>query len=376
MIIESSNPVHSLADSDSFRRAMRALEFSVVIDVAMTETAREADYVLPASSQYEKPESVFFTHEFPDNVYTLRKPVVPPLAGTLSEPEIHTRLLEEMGVWTDDDLAPLHEAAAAGRKAFAAAFMEAAAAKPELTGVGAAVLYRTLGPTLPEGMAEAAAVWFLAQMCAINYPEAVERAGFTASDDGNAGDALFDAIVDSDDGVIFTRHLWEEGWDLLGVAQDRRIRVHIPRLLDLLRELPDAPRTYTTDAFPLILSAGERRSFTANTIFRDPDWRKTGRDGALRLSPTDAAAHNLADGDRVLLTTRAGSTETPVEIDDAMQPGHISIPNGYGLDHPDEHGEHHRVGIAPNELTELGWEDEIAGTPWHKHVPARLERIG
>ena len=75
------------------------LEFSVVIDVAMTETAREADYVLPASSQYEKPEAVFFTHEFPDNVFTLRKPVLPPLPGTLPEPEIHTRILEEMGAW-------------------------------------------------------------------------------------------------------------------------------------------------------------------------------------------------------------------------------------------------------------------------------------
>jgi len=56
MLIESGNPVHSLADSQKMREAMRALELSVVIDVAMTETAREADYVLPASSLYEKSE--------------------------------------------------------------------------------------------------------------------------------------------------------------------------------------------------------------------------------------------------------------------------------------------------------------------------------
>jgi anaerobic selenocysteine-containing dehydrogenase len=54
MFIESSNPVHSLADSPRMRQALRALEFSVVIDVAMTETARQAAYVLPASSQFEK----------------------------------------------------------------------------------------------------------------------------------------------------------------------------------------------------------------------------------------------------------------------------------------------------------------------------------
>ncbi|MEM7273353.1 MAG: molybdopterin-dependent oxidoreductase [Actinomycetota bacterium] len=380
MIIESSNPVHSLSESGTFREAMRALDFSVVIDVAMTETARQADYVLPASSQYEKPEAIFFTNEFPDNVFTLRKPVLPPLAGTLSEPEIHSRLLEEIGAYTEEDLAPLRAAAAEGRTAFATAFLEAVAANPSLTAVGASVLYRTLGPTLPEGMAEAAVVWFLAQSCAMNHPEAVERAGFmagTAADgsEGNAGDALFDAIIESDDGVVFTRHLWPQAWDLLSVSEDRRMRVHIPQLLELLRALPDAPRSYTTDAYPLVLSAGERRSFTANTIFRDPDWRKTGRDGALRVSPADAGSYGLVDGDRVRLTTRGGITETLVEIDDAMQAGHISIPNGYGLDHPDENGEHQRVGIAPNELTELGWQDEIAGTPWHKHVPAQIERI-
>ena len=375
MIVESSNPVHSLTDSGSFREAMRALDFSVVIDVAMTETARQADYVLPASSQYEKPESVFFTHEFPDNVYTLRKPVLPPLPGTLSEPEIHTRLLEEMGAWTDDDLTPLRKAAQTGRNEFAAAFMEAAAARPELTDIGACILYRTLGPTLPEGMAEGAAVWFLAQLCAMNYPEAVERAGFAPNGNGNAGDALFDAIIESDDGVVFTRHLWDQAWDLMGVRDDRKMRIHIPQLLDLLRELPGAPRSYTTDDFPFVLSAGERRSFTANTIFREPAWRKTGTDGALRISPPDAAELGLVDGDRVCLSTRNGSIETPVEVDDAMQPGHISLPNGFGLDHPDESGEHRRIGVAPNELTELGWEDEIAGTPWHKHVPAQLAKV-
>ena len=374
MIIDSSNPAHSLADSERFREAMRALDFSVVVDVAMTETARQADYVLPASSQYEKPEAVFFTHEFPDNVFTLRKPVLPALEGTLSEPEIYARLCEAMGAYTEEDLDPLRAAAAAGRDEFASAFMEAAAARPELTGVGACVLYRTLGPTLPRGMQEAAAVWFLAQMCAMNHPEAVARAGFEATGDGSAGDALFDAILASDDGVIFTRHRHEEAWDLVSV-DDRRLRVHLPQLLDLLRELPDAPRSYTTDQFPMVLSAGERRSFTANTIFRDPDWRKTDREGALALSPADATAHGLVDGDRVRLTTRGGTTETPVRVDDAMQAGHMSIPNGLGLDHPDETGEHRRVGVAPNELTELGWEDEIALTPWHKHVPARIEKL-
>ena len=30
-------------------------------------------------------------------------------------------------------------------------------------------------------------------------------------------------------------------------------------------------------------------------------------------------------------------------------------------------------GVAPNALTSTGWRDPYAGTPWHKHVPARIE---
>src|SRR6202035_2093427 len=40
MIAERANPAHSLADSTACREAFRSLELMVVVDVAMTETAR------------------------------------------------------------------------------------------------------------------------------------------------------------------------------------------------------------------------------------------------------------------------------------------------------------------------------------------------
>ena len=58
-----------------------------------------------------------------------------------------------------------------------------------------------------------------------------------------------------------------------------------------------------------------------------------------------------------------------------MQPGHISLPNGLGLDYPGEDGVV-AAGVAPNELTASEDRDWLAGTPWHKHVPARLEAVG
>src|SRR6185503_18438123 len=41
MLIESGNPLHSVADSQKMREAMRQLELLVVIDVALSESARE-----------------------------------------------------------------------------------------------------------------------------------------------------------------------------------------------------------------------------------------------------------------------------------------------------------------------------------------------
>ena len=50
--------------------------------------------------------------------------------------------------------------------------------------------------------------------------------------------------------------------------------------------------------------------------------------------PGDAARLGLVDGGRARLTTRRGGGEVTVEVDDRMQDGHLSLPNGLGLDTP------------------------------------------
>lgn len=340
----------------------------VVIDVAMTETARLADYVLPASSQYEKAEATFFSLSFPENTFTVRAPILGPLDGTLSEAEIHRRLLHELGVIDDETLAPLKAAAVEGREAFSAALGDAVTANPDLAGYGAVVLYETLGPTLPEGLAEAAPLWFSAQQVAMKYPEAMRAAGHADAD------ALFDAMVTSPDGVVFTRHDYDDSWSLLKVP-DAHINLDLPEMVADLAALPDQPIDHRNDEFPWILSAGERRSFTANTIMRDPSWRKRDPEGALRLSPGDAAGLGVESGSRVRITTAGGTAVAVAEINETMLDGHVSLPNGLGLDYSPAGGDPEPTGVAPNELTTTDWRDRYAGTPWHKHVPARIEAV-
>ena len=58
-----------------------------------------------------------------------------------------------------------------------------------------------------------------------------------------------------------------------------------------------------------------------------------------------------------------------------MLPGHVSLPNGQGLDYPDEDGEPVLTGVPTNELTSLEWRDRSPERRWHKHVPARVEAV-
>ena len=372
MWIECSNPVHSLADSQRMRQALRALELSVVVDVAMTETAREADYVLPASSQFEKCDATFFNLEFPRNGFHLRHRLFEPAPGTLCEAEIHARLVEALGELSEADYAPLRRAARLGRLPFALAFAWASARNPRVARHPAIVLYRTLGPTLPPGLEPAASLWGIAQVYVRGNRKAAARAGF-GGHPVVAGNRLFDAILSNRSGLIFAVSEYDDSWQAVRLP-DHRINLYLAELMPELERIDREPLPRDAD-YPFILSAGERRGETANTLVRDPSWHRKGAFGALRLSPADAAGLGCRTGDTLRLSTRRGSTTVVAEVTPIMQPGHVSLPNGQGLDYRSADGTVVHAGVAPNELTDVAARDFLAGTPWHKHVPARLERL-
>lgn len=364
-IVESSNPVHSLADSARMTEAFQALDLVVVIDVAMTETARLADYVLPAPTQFEKYEATFFDFEFPKNLFHLRRPLVDPPAGLLSEPEIHARLCELTGAVSEADYRPLREALAQGREAFVHAMMGVLGDR-RLAKLAPVLLYRTLGPTLPDGAEAAAVLWGASLVCALENPAGVARAGY--GEGLMAGDRLFEAILAGSHGVVITDDEYDATWQRLG---ERRIQLVVPELLEVVRNLRVEDGPAPDPDYPFVLSAGERRAFTANTIMRDPSWRRRDPEGALRISRADADELSLATGDRVLVRTRRGSAQAPVQVVDTMRAGHISLPNGMGL----ATGDGEQVGVRLNNLTASEDRDEFFGTPWHKFVPARLDRL-
>jgi anaerobic selenocysteine-containing dehydrogenase len=188
-----------------------------------------------------------------------------------------------------------------------------------------------------------------------------------------AGNRLFGAILASPSGLVFSVSEYADSWDAVR-RPGHRVNLYLAELMPELERIDREPLP-RDGAYPLILSAGERRGETTNTLVRNPAWHRKGIFGALRLSPQDAADLGCSTGDALRLTTRRGSATVVAEVTPTMQPGHISLPNGQGLEYRSADGKIVRAGVAPNELTDVAMRDFLAGTPWHKHVPARLERL-
>ena len=93
MYIVGENPALSFPNSTLVRETLEGLDFLVVQDMFLTDTAKLADVVLPVASFAEK-EGTFTNFE--GRVQRLRK-VVEPAGEVLTDSEIVLRLAEKMG---------------------------------------------------------------------------------------------------------------------------------------------------------------------------------------------------------------------------------------------------------------------------------------
>jgi anaerobic selenocysteine-containing dehydrogenase len=369
--VESCNPAMSFSDSKAYERAFSKLDILVVVDVAMTETARLADYILPAASQYEKWEATGFNAEFPENFFHLRKPVLPPMAGTLPEPEIYSRLLSKMGVMPESfpllEQVAKYELGLTSHQVFLASLIATIKMNKHWAPYLPSILYRTLGKTLPEGADAAVLLLPLSIDYAKKHEQAVKRAGVK----GNRftlGTNLFKQVLNSRSGSIISKHTFEEMWSFIK-NKDGLIHLEIDSVLNELKDLGTALDIGAD--FPFTLMAGERRSYNANQIFRNPAWRKVDKHGALRIHPLDAEKLQVEAGETLLCKSQNGQLEVQVDIDDSVRQGMVTLPHGYGMRY--QEGEPN--GPALNMLTAGDHCEPFTKTPYHKYVPVNLEKV-
>jgi anaerobic selenocysteine-containing dehydrogenase len=96
----------------------------------------------------------------------------------------------------------------------------------------------------------------------------------------------------------------------------------------------------------------------------------------LLMHPGDASARGLAHGDRVDVRSRAGCVEATLTVTDAMRPGVVSLPHGWGHDRPGTRlsvaGE--RPGVSLNDVTDEREVDALCGTAVLNGVPVEVKR--
>ena len=88
------------------------------------------------------------------------------------------------------------------------------------------------------------------------------------------------------------------------------------------------------------------------------------------VPPRDAAARGLVDGGLARVTSRVGEVIAPVVLTDAVMPGVVCLPHGYGLRYKDSAP----VGPQLNRLTAATHCDPFSRTPYHKYVPVNLRK--
>jgi anaerobic selenocysteine-containing dehydrogenase len=343
LIVEACNPLRSYADTQAMTRAFEDLELLVVIDPAMTEPARLAHYVLPPPVGYEKWEASVFPKGYPEVYMHLRRPVLEAPPETKQECLIFYELAKAMDLnyAASPVFAALEQAIDAGERA------------PVLSAIkGVSLLF------------------------ALNQTEALKEEG-TISGEGNAGEEVFQKLLDHPEGVLLYRTDPTENWELVRTS-DKKAVLDTPEILDRFRDLevPEDTDFRTRTDFPFILQTGERSDYNANTIQRDPTWRKKERASYLRMHEKVAEQLGVSDGETVRLVTEHGEALVAARVTDDIYPGNLSMPHGYGLMWENEKtGELEPYGVNVQELVSAQHRDPLSGVPYHKYIPARVEKV-
>jgi anaerobic selenocysteine-containing dehydrogenase len=367
LIVSGANPLRSYADTKTYEKAFKKLDFLVVVDVALSETAAMADYILPSRTTYESWDCSFWSFDFPEIFLQLRRPVVEAATGTRELGWIMTALAKRLNVIPEIPKT-LKAAAQKDLVQFSRQLDEYIGTIPD----GALKLPFILAETLGTVMASPhqAFLWGLLWSAPDTLKEAMARAGYPTGSD-QAGSVL-DAILENRHGIWLG--LLEPDRNLDAVAtRDGLAHFHAKELLDWMNWVTPEAEAHALAldaAFPLVMMAGRHMDTNANTLLRDPAWNKGRRFGCLAVHEDDARALDLNDGDMARLTTRAGEATVEIEISPFTRSGMVLMPHGFGLEFDGK-----TIGVNVNELTDAKHRDPLAATPLHRRVPCRLEKL-
>jgi anaerobic selenocysteine-containing dehydrogenase len=334
--ISATNPAVSLPELARVRRILAKDDLMVVVqDMFLTETARFADVVLPAAGWGEKLGT--FTNV--DRTVHLSERAVEPPGEARSDLDIFLDYARRMD-FRDRDGAPLitwHDAESAFE-----AWKACSAGRPcDYTGMTYDRLRGGSGIQWP---------------CTADAPGGTERL---------YGDGHFNTEPD---------YCETYGHDLVTGAAlgEEAYRAKEPRGRAFLHAaeyepLPEAP----DEEYPLLLTTGRTlyHFHTRTKTGRAPQLQAAAPDVWVEVSPGDARALSVREGDVVSVRSRHGEMQGPVRVSDIRE-GVVFVPFHYG-DGDRRDGQGAR---AANELTRTSW-DPVSKQPQFKVAAVRVTRL-
>ena len=120
----------------------------------------------------------------------------------------------------------------------------------------------------------------------------------------------------------------------------------------------DPPVDKLSDDFPIRLTTGRRLDSYNTGGYTSP----LRRGESLDMSPEDAAAYGLAEGEKVRVVSRRGQVEVPIRIDESLRPGLTFMTL------------HFQDDVATNLLT-IDATDPKSGTAEFKATAIRIEKL-
>ena len=301
LITVAGNPVLSTPGGDKLDEVLPMLDAMISIDLWLNETTRHADVILPGLSPLEQPH-----HDDLILLFAIRSianysaPVFDP-GDRPHEWEILIRLT---GLCTgtpaeDVDVAAIDDG-----------FFDYLAFTRGLDGAEIRKLYEHGGPE--------------------RILDLTLRTGPFGDQYGqNPGGLTLDLLKAHPNGIDFGPMVPQLP-DILGTP-GKKIRLAPQYLLD---DLPRLAARLERPAEPLVL-VSRRHLRSNNTWMHNVPSLMKGKDRCtLLIHPDDAARFGVKDDDVVTVKSEAGEINVPVEITDAIKPGVVSMPHGWGHGKP------------------------------------------
>ncbi|MBV1947268.1 molybdopterin oxidoreductase family protein [Streptomyces sp. BV129] len=350
LIVIAANPVLSAPDGDRLDKALESLDFMVSVDPYLNETSRHAHVVLPPPPPAQSPH-----HDFAFNTLAVRnqvrytRPAVPLEPGRMAETEILARLV------------------------LAASGMHGA----DPAAVDTMVIEQTLGKAVQEPHSP------------VHGRDPRELAGLLTGADGPERrlDLMLrlgpygDGFGARPDGLTLARLLGNPHGIDLGPLRPRLpqplktpsgkvellpapIAADLPRLREALRERPTG-----------LVLVGRRHLRSNNSWLHNVPALTGGTNRCtLHLHPEDAERLGVRDGEPVRIKGAGGEVTAPAEVTEAIRPGVVSLPHGWGHGRPGTRLTHagREPGVNVNQLLDGTLLDPLSGNAVLNGIPVRL----